>query len=341
MHNQQQNTLDRFHASGGFFLLDDKNYLLQELLRTLAAEDYSFTTVTPLSHELFFERTDGIAKNNADIFGWGLPFAAETLSPVVFELLSRADLLSRCGSKFKSQVRVSSLGDDLFLHSSFPTTNAQSVFFGPDTYRFARFIKQSLQVLQLKSDMSLQRKPYRILDVGCGTGAGGVSAVRSLAADQPYELSLNDINPIALDYAFSSTQAAAIPAALLYGDFFHLNNTEFDLIVTNPPYLMDSSHRLYRDGGAHLGLDLSLKILKHGLRLLAPGGNFLLYTGVAMTDVGKNPLLMALTSCLQNEKYQWFYEEIDPDIFGEELQRIEYRDVNRIAAIGLIVKRLV
>ena len=33
------------------------------------------------------------------------------------------------------------------------------------------------------------------------------------------------------------------------------------------------------------------------------------------------------------------YREIDPDVFGEELERPAYRDVERIAAIGAVFRR--
>lgn len=38
--------------------------------------------------------------------------------------------------------------------------------------------------------------------------------------------------------------------------------------------------------------------------------------------------------------FQWPYEEIDPDIFGEELELPDYKTANRIAAVALTVKRI-
>jgi hypothetical protein len=64
----------------------------------------------------------------------------------------------------------------------------------------------------------------------------------------------------------------------------------------------------------------------------------LLYTGAAFLD-GRSPLLVALKSDCNAAGAQITIEEIDPDVFGEELQREEYRDVERIAAVGVRVTR--
>lgn len=311
-----------------------KNKLMEELLRTLALQGYSFTTITPLTHERVLLRFDGIAKNSRDVFGWNLPFSASILPPPLFQLMTDADLLFKGGELFRSKVRISSLGKDLFIHSHFPTNDSNAVFFGPDTYRFARFINHSLQSHQYQTEFTSYDNPLRVLDVGCGSGAGGITAIRALPGQKCYELYLNDVNPLALDYAQVCAQVAEIPVTTLYGDFFNIKNSAFDLIISNPPYLSDPAARLYRNGGSHMGLELSLRIIRHALNLLAPGGQLLLYTGVALNSDKSNPLF-ELIPPIVNERFKWSYEEIDPDIFGEELDKPEYKNANRIAAVGL------
>lgn len=196
-----------------------KNKLLEELLRTLALQGYGFTTITPLTHERVLLRLDGIAKNSRDVFGWNLPFSAGILPPLLFQLMADADLLFKGGELFRSKVRISSLGNDLFIHSHFPTNDSNAVFFGPDTYRFARFINHSLQSAQYQTEFTSCESPLRVLDVGCGSGAGGIAAIRALPKQRRYELYLNDVNPLALDYAQVCAQVAQIPVTTLYGDF--------------------------------------------------------------------------------------------------------------------------
>ncbi|PUA30869.1 MAG: hypothetical protein B0W54_04905 [Cellvibrio sp. 79] len=313
-------------------------FLLQELLVTVALQGYRFTTVTPVTHQHFLSRA-GAAKNTRDIFGWNLRFKKNLLSPYLFDLMSQANLLVHSDGYCRSKIRISSLDHDLFLHSSFPTDDKQAVFFGPDTYRFARFIQQSLKVLQLEQGLGVQNT-LRILDVGCGSGAGGVAAARALANQINYVLTLNDLNPVALAYATACSRVAAVPVTILPGDFFNIHNVTFDLIISNPPYILDPTKRLYRDGGSQFGLELSVRIVKHALDLLAPGGRLLLYTGVAMASDEKNPLLAELMPHFSSGNFCWSFEEIDPDIFSEELAQPAYDGIHRIAAVGLTIVRI-
>ena len=67
------------------------------------------------------------------------------------------------------------------------------------------------------------------------------------------------------------------------------------------------------------------------------GGAFLLYTGSAIVD-GEDRLKGALLETLRG--FDVRYREIDPDVFGEELEREDYADVERIAVVGVVaVKR--
>jgi methylase of polypeptide subunit release factors len=318
--------------------------LLVDLLTIVKLQGYRFTTVTPTTHQRTLLRKT-LATNLHEIFGWNLYFSPDMLSPMLRKLMIDANIVETKGNYWRSKLRISSLGHDLFLHSAFPTLEQDAIFFGPDTYRFANFIRHSLEKNQPGKRNQFQ-KPLRILDIGCGTGAGGIAAVRALLPDQNYELTMNDINPHALDLTMVNAQAAGVSIKLLAGNIFDLLNEEFDLIVANPPYMKDEAGRSYRDGGKNLGLDFSLRILKKACQHLAPAGRLLLYTGVAMTGQ-TDPFLSSIEPFLKtssskmafsNEKeFSWAYEEIDPDIFGEELDSPAYSNVCRIAAVGLTV----
>jgi methylase of polypeptide subunit release factors len=108
----------------------------------------------------------------------------------------------------------------------------------------------------------------------------------------------------------------------------------FDLVIANPPYLNDPTERAYRHGGGSHGLDLSLRIVREAVERLDAGGTLLLYTGVAIVD-GVDPLWAALEKDLQHCRARYRYDELDPDVFGSELQEPAYADVERIAAVLL------
>jgi methylase of polypeptide subunit release factors len=109
-----------------------------------------------------------------------------------------------------------------------------------------------------------------------------------------------------------------------------------DLIVANPPYLVDFAARAYRNGGGLLGEALSVRICREALERLKHdgGGTLLLYTGVAIVD-GADAFLEQVRPELERVGARFEYEELDPDIFADELRQPAYRDAERIAAVFL------
>lgn len=106
--------------------------------------------------------------------------------------------------------------------------------------------------------------------------------------------------------------------------------------------MVDPKKRAYRHGGDQLGVALSLAIVDAALLRLRPGGSLLLYTGAAVIDgedLFQRAVHQRLKERLRESGLRLQYDEIDPDVFGEEVGRDDYRDVERIAAIGLTVTR--
>jgi methylase of polypeptide subunit release factors len=309
------------------------------VLRQVAASGYRFTTVTPLTHQrVLARRGREPGAGLRDIFGWNLPFEPGALPPALLADLEHAGLVRREGTLLRSNVRIASLGDDLFFHSAYPTVEENAVFFGPDTSRFARFVLHALAQREGSAQAHVPG-PARVLDVGCGSGAGGVAVARALAAaGTPARVVMSDINPLALQYAAVNAEVAGVPVTLAQGDALQAVEGDFDLIVSNPPYLDDAAQRAYRHGGTRLGRALSARIAAESLKRLAPGGQLLLYTGVAMVD-GEDPFLAEMRPLLEASGCEWSYAEIDPDVFGEELERPVYAHIDRIAAVGLIATR--
>lgn len=323
---------------------------LARLLQAVASTGYRFVTPTPLTHQRVLQHRGPAAGTTLrDVFGWSLPFDPTSVATDLLALMDDAGVSSSSGPLLRSTVRISSIEDDLFLHSAYPTMKEDAVFFGPDTYRFARFIQQTLRTGNGRC-ASLVRaastgRPFRVLDVGCGSGAGAIVAARalgSLGSNAAVELTMNDINPLALHYAAANANANAVcgrlPVNLAEGDALSAVEGEFDLIISNPPYLDDAAQRAYRHGGARLGRALGVRIAQEALGRLAPGGRLLLYTGVAIVD-GVDDFRAEMLPLLDEADCTWSYSEIDPDVFGEELEQPVYTHVDRIAAVGLIVTR--
>ena len=301
---------------------------LASLGKFLQSQNYHFTTITPASHRRVVERDPSYeAENLSDIFGWSRRFRRRHFKSVS-EMLEKAGELERCGEFFRSKVRFSTLADQLYVHSAFPTDAPDSVFFGPDTYRFARAIRNSFP--EGKSC------PTRIIDLGCGSGAGGIYAASLVYGKRP-DLVLVDINEKALGFSRVNCILNGMQqtTTLVNSDLFASITEAADLIISNPPYLVDSKVRAYRHGGAN-GYDLSLRIAEESLIYLRPGGRLILYTGAPFVG-GEDRFLAALTRAFTAKSRSFHYEEIDPDVFGEELDQPCYARADRIAAVSVVV----
>lgn len=302
---------------------------LQRLVEALHEQDYRFVTVTPVTHARVNARPGNEeARSLRDVFGWSRPFRTELLPPEILGLMDEGGVLVREGGLCRSLVRVSSLDGLLFLHSAFPTTGADAVFFGPDTYRFANAITAELR---------LRQQPVRrAVDIGCGAGPGGIVVARSCPGA---EVAMVDINDAALRLArLNASLAGAGNARAVHSDLLTGVEGEFDFIVANPPYLVDPARRAYRHGGGDLGAGLSLAILDAALERLSVSGTIVLYTGAAVVN-GEDPFRSAAAARLAGRAEDWSYREMDPDVFGEELDAEAYRRADRIAAVVLTVNR--
>ena len=290
---------------------------LAKLGRALRDAGYAFITPTPATHQRILAR-GGQARTLRDVFGWSRPFPPQLLPEMQLALLEEAGALERADLLLRSRVRFSSLGPLLLAHSAYPTTAPDAVFFGPDTYRFASFLTA--------------RAPQRIgslADVGCGTGAGGL-----LLASRAASVELLDVNAKALAFARANCELNEVAARVCASDVLSGGSEGVDLVIANPPYLADDAGRTYRDGGGALGTGLSVRIVREALDRLRPGGRLLLYTATPVIE-GEHVLWPQLEPLLRGLRHD--YLELDPDVFGEELERPAYARVERIAVIGLDV----
>jgi SAM-dependent methyltransferase len=316
-----------------FFTLTQKqNSTLIELGNLLRSQSYFHTTMTPESHRRVLERdgTELLASFDPTqlqvlqaLFGWNKNVPAFWVAEAVREKLYQ--LGSAKGDFIRSPVRFSTLDSLLFLHSGFPTVEVDSVFFGPDSYRFVRYAKS-----QIKKDAK------SIVDLGCGTGVGGLCLAKYLREqkDSAFEkLYLTDINEKALSVARVNAELAGEPhVEFIVSDLFANVPKDIDVVVANPPFIMDAQKRSYRHGGGVAGEGLSVRIVREALEYLKPGAQLILYTGTGVKG-GQDLFWSQIKDLVAGTSYS--YEEIDPDIFGEELSEASYRGIDRMSAVGL------
>jgi hypothetical protein len=306
---------------------DGRDRALLGLLTALAREGYRF--VTPSNPTISVVRArpgKRWAQDLRDVFGWSLPFREGALADDMMQLMRTAGVLEAAPEGgWRSGLRVSSIDSSLFLHSAFPTSAMDAVFFGPDTYRYVAFLRQALP----------SNAPRLVVDIGAGSGAGGivVGLLRPGA-----RIALTDINRRALDLAGVNARAAGVSCACLEGSGLEPIEERPDLVIANPPFIAGRPGHLYQDGGDARGLALSTAWAEQAMRRLRPGGCMLLYTGSAIVG-GRDPFQHRLAGLADQHGCRLDYAEMDPDICGDELDRPAYAEVERIAAVGAVVRK--
>jgi SAM-dependent methyltransferase len=302
--------------------------ILVELGRALQRRNYRFVCPTPSTQAIVLARPHPPAPDLRDIFGWNRPFEARALDAGLFGLVREADLLEPEDGKWRSRVRFSTADDLLFAHSAFPTVDRDAVFFGPDTYRFIAFIKRAL------GGWSPRSRVPRILDLGCGSGAGGLVAAGR--AQGGFALSLADVNARALPFAQANAALAGQRADVVESDLFDRLDGRFDLILMNPPCIADSRERACRHGGGDHGMALPVRMVEQAVARLNPRGLLLAYTGTPI--IGGRDCFWDGAQAIARTARSYAYDEVDPDIFGEELANEAYAEADRIAAVTLRVE---
>lgn len=297
-----------------------------EIGTVLRKAAYHFITVTPETHRRVLARRENERPVDLrDVFGWNRKFSSADLDLEIFELMRTADVV-RGADECTCAIRYATRNQLLLLHSGYPTVEQDAVFMGPDTYRFLNLVEYMVKELP---------PPGRIVDIGTGTGAAAILLARLF----PHaEVVAVDINEKALRFAAINAALNDVANVTVWeSDVVNALEPGIDLIVSNPPYLVDAERRRYRHGGGTTGAALSLRILTEGVRKLAPNGHLILYTGVAIAG-GRDEFKASAEVALEQTPWRiQNYYEIDCDVFGEELETPAYARTERISVIGMMV----
>lgn len=163
------------------------------------------------------------------------------------------------------------------------------------------------QAILYTKKLSSSCSAFTFLDLCCGSGCIGIAVLHTLLQDEIFDrihCTASDLSGEALSIAkknyetliYSSNSArlknARSETELIQSDLFtspSFSNKQFDLIVSNPPYVPSSltdelltdgrsEPRLALDGGIR-GLDILERLIKNALPYLKNGGTLMLETG--------------------------------------------------------------
>ncbi len=190
------------------------------------------------------------------------PIPADALPAVVAEDLVALGMVRREGERLVPLVDVHPYGEpdtDWYVVSDMgtPATPDHVLGLGGASLTLAR--------------ITPRRDVGRAMDLGCGAGSQVLHAARHAS-----RVVATDTNPRALALTALTAALSGIPEGQLdlrEGSLFApVADERFDLVVSNPPFVISPSHRFtYRDAGLP-GDELSRLVVRGAAAHLAPGG---------------------------------------------------------------------
>jgi len=162
---------------------------------------------------------------------------------------------------------------------------------------------------------TLNPQPSTVLDFGTGSGCLAIALASKCPAVEVYAI---DISPEALALARQNAARHGVAERIrfLQGDGFAAapEGAQFDLIISNPPYIPSGEIALLqaevRDYDPHRALDGGVDGLDYGRRLAVECASFLKPHGRVMLEFGDGQA-EALRAILQEQ--MWVVEAIEPD----------------------------
>ncbi len=186
--------------------------------------------------------------------------AHEALAPLSVEGAVRLGVIRRTNAGVEGAVHIMPAGDYLFASDRVPQD-----WFGIRSDHVMGVASSS----NLLASLAVRRPVERALDVGCGSGIQAV-----LAARHAKTVIACDVNPRALNFtAFNAQLNGASNVECRVGSFFEpVAGEAFDLIVSNPPFVISPDNAIaFRDGGLG-GDDVSRQVVRQAVMHLTEGG---------------------------------------------------------------------
>jgi SAM-dependent methyltransferase len=243
--------------------LEGAEFTVERLEAVLGTHELSARPADTLVHVRRLEGGDAFA-TLARLFVVGvpveLPIATEVLAPLAPERLARLGLVRVEGDEVQPLVRLVPHGDyyvcsDLHHESALGTPSDYVPGIQAPSVTLAK--------------LAVRRRAEVALDLGTGCGIQAL-----LAAKHSERVVATDVNPRALRFAAFNLQLNGIDNVELRpgGAFEPVEGSRFDLVVSNPPYVVspDSSFA-YRDSGLPAD-ELCRRIVQDVPRHLADGG---------------------------------------------------------------------
>jgi len=245
-------------------LLSRIGYLDSRVLDTIGLKELS--TFNDNSHPLLLERTGSGSPLHTLIRLFLMEMAVKknilekTIKPMTLASWEQAGLVHIQNEEVRAAVKLLPF-ENLLIAFDFT-----SIMQTPLRENYVMGVGSSTITL---SNLTIRSHSRRTLDLGSGCGVHAFLAARH--SDRTVAV---DINPRAVQLArFNARLNGITNIEWLEGDFFTpVQNQKFDLIISNPPFVISPESRfIYRDGGMEADA-VTRKIVREAPRCLHEGG---------------------------------------------------------------------
>ena len=197
------------------------------------------------------------------LFILGLPVArddaAKSLAPLTLDQAQELGVVHETDNQVRGAIRITPYGDFLFACSRVPDLEAV------DRDHVMGVTRSSINL----ANLTIRRPVEVTLDLGCGCGFQSMFAARHSG-----KVIATDINPLAIQFTEFNTRLNAVDnVECRQGSYLDpVANESFDLVVSNPPFVISpDSNLLFRDSGMS-GDALSQKVVTEVCEVLREAG---------------------------------------------------------------------
>jgi release factor glutamine methyltransferase len=178
----------------------------------------------------------------------------------------------------KKKISKSKINSILKLVEKSKTYPVQYIVGNVNFYGYEYFVNENVLIPRFETEELVEntiyyisqyfKEPIDIIDLGCGSGVIGLTLEKKVST---VSVDLIDISKDALKVAKINKERLNSKANIIKSDFLKEINKTYDVIISNPPYIMDNEEieDIVKDNEPHIalyagekGLDCYEKIIK-------------------------------------------------------------------------------
>lgn len=281
--------------------------------------EYIFNKKYPkifLLYKLFIKNIEITKKNAITLFGY----------PLFNQIMNKFIYIEK--NKIKSNIRIVPYNKYLFITDGWNRNINNFVYLSYDSLVFAKIIRNLLKTKHYK----------KMLDIGCGTGILSMNLIDN--ADDVVGIDINNrsINYSHLNLKFNEEKIKYKKINFYCKNVFNINK-KYDLIISNPPYVLlnkkiKKESWIDSDGG-NLGIEFTIKLFNYISNILENNGTSIIFT---RAPIRNNDDLLYKIIKTQNKYFNITYIYLSRDKFFIPTKTEINSKINEYRTVMIILK---